>query len=103
MGIYIGAGAERRMRGGFHAGETLARFPRCASVCRLTDTRMSGSVGQFSTLHGRLWSLVCMNERKNCKRFGLRCSIKAAIYQKNKQNSCMAPPFSSSLMARLLV
>lgn len=52
VSVYISAGAEGRMRGGFHARETLARFPGCASVCPLTEARMGVSGGKVSSYYG---------------------------------------------------
>lgn len=41
VGVYITAGAGRRMRGGFHARDTLARFPRSAPIRRSVGRRVS--------------------------------------------------------------
>lgn len=71
------------MRGGFHARETLVRFPRSASVCLLTDTRMG--VGGGSACPGcepRFINTVCRMLKS--KHWTKSLYINAAIYQKHK-------------------
>lgn len=59
VSVYTSAGAEGRMRGGFHARATLARFPNSASVCLQTDTMMGGGDGSARHVYHVFNNTVC--------------------------------------------